>query len=66
MAPLVANHAGEVATHGSHGYKQCCSISGDLAHSLGDGVSLVEPAEAGVSPPGLAANQHRVRHVDAD
>ncbi len=55
-----------MATEWSHGHKQSSSIFGDSSHSLGDGDSLIEPAEAGVRPPGLATNQRGVRHVDAD
>lgn len=65
VAQLVADHAGEVATEWSLSHIQCCSISGDFPHSVGDRNSLIEPAEVGVCPPGLAANQRGVRHVDA-
>lgn len=66
MAQLVADRAGEVAADRSRGHKQCRPISGDSPHSVGDGDSLMEPAEAGLRPPGLATNQRGVRHVDAD
>lgn len=66
VAHLVADPAGEVATEWSHGHKQRFPIFGDFPHGLGDGDSLMEPAEVGVSPPGLATNEQGVRHVDAD
>lgn len=67
MAQLVADRAGEVsADDGRLGPDQRRSASGDSARGLGDGDPLVEPAEAGLRAPGLAANQRGVRHVDAD
>lgn len=66
VAQLVADYAGEVATHGSLGHNQCRSILGDCPHSGGDGGLLVEPAEAGVRAPGLATHQRRVSNVDAE
>lgn len=66
VAQFVADHAGEVATEGSLGHNQSRSVLGDRPHGVGDGDLLVEPAEVGVRPPGLAANQRGVRHVDAD
>lgn len=66
VAQFVADHAGEVATEGSLGHNQSRSVLGDCPHGVGDGDLLVEPAEVGVRPPGLAANQRGVRHVDAD
>lgn len=55
-----------MATDWGKRYNQSCSIVGDFPHSLGDGGFLMEPAEAGVSPPGLGANKRGVGHVDAD
>lgn len=66
VSQLVANHAGEVTTNGIHGYNQHVSNLGDFSHLLGDGSSLVQPAEDGVCPPRLVANQQGVRHIDAD
>lgn len=66
VAQFVADHAGEVAAEGSLGHNQGRSILGDRPHGAADGDLLVKPAEVGVRPPGLAANQRGVRHVDAD
>lgn len=66
MAQFVADQAGEMATNRSHANEQRGSILGDSSHRLGDGDSLVEPAEMGVCPPGLSTDQQGVRHVDAD
>lgn len=66
VAQLVADHAGEVAADGSLGHEQYRPVLGDAAHGVGHGDSLVEPVEAGVRPPGLAADQRGVGHVDAD
>lgn len=66
VAQFVADRAGEVAAEGSLGHNQSRSVLGDRPHGVSDGDLLVKPAEVGVRPPGLAANQRGVRHVDAD
>ena len=65
VAQLVADHAGEVATERHLSHVQGRPVLGGGSHSAGDGHPLIEPAEVGVCPPGLATDQRGVRHVDA-
>lgn len=65
VAQLVADHAGEVATERRLGHIQRGPVCGDGPHGVGDGHSLVEPAEARFGAPGLATDQRGVGHVDA-
>lgn len=66
VAQLVADRAGEVAAEGCLGHVECGAVLGDSADGFCDGHSFVHPAEAGLRPPGLAAHQRQVRHIDAD
>lgn len=66
MAHLVADHAGEMAAKRRLGDVERSAVLRDGAHGVGDDVPFVQPAEAGLRPPGLAAHQRRMRHIDAD
>lgn len=65
VAQLVADHAGEVATERRLGHIQRGPVHGDGSHGVGDGHSLIEPAEVRLGAPGLATDQRGVGHVDA-